>query len=172
LNVFSDFRSRLAAALLAVAAVAGPAAAQQAALPAIDGIRCDQMEGSVFHIHQHLTLLDHGKNVPIPSDVGRPLLGGCFYWLHTHTGDGIIHVEAPIFRSFTLGNFFDVWGQPLSSTAAGPARFKKGTLHAFVDGRRFEGDPRRIELTQHADIVLQAGPPYAKPVPFTNWQGQ
>jgi hypothetical protein len=167
-------RSRAAAAALALAlaAVAGGARAQQAALPAIDGIRCDQMEGSVFHIHQHLTLLDRGKPVAIPSDVGRPLLGACFYWLHTHTSDGIIHVEAPAFRTFTLGQFFDVWGQPLSATAAGPVRFKKGALHTFVDGSPYAGDPRKIELTQHADIVLEAGPPYVKPTPFTDWQGQ
>jgi hypothetical protein len=166
-------RSRaVAATLLGCAALAAGASAQQAGAPAIDGIRCDQMEGAVFHIHQHLTLLDHGKPVAIPSDVGRPLLGACFYWLHTHTPDGIIHIEAPAFRTFTLGEFFDVWGQPLSATAAGPARFKKGTLRAYVDGNRYAGDPRKIELNQHADIVLEGGPPYVKPTPFTDWQGQ
>ncbi len=168
------FVRRTLATLAAVIAIEGsaPAGAQQAAPSAIDGIRCDQMEGAVFHIHQHLVLLDRGKPVPIPSDVGRPLLGACFYWLHTHTPDGLIHVESPVFRTFTLGNFFDVWGQPLSSTSAGPLRFKKGALRAYVDGNRYNGDPRKIELTQHADIVLEAGPPYSKPVPFTDWQGQ
>jgi len=162
----------IAALAFAFAVLAGRASAQTAGAPAIDGIRCDQMEGAVFHIHQHLTLLDHGKAVTIPSDVGRPLLGGCFYWLHTHTPDGLIHVESPAFRTFTLGQFFDVWGQPLGPTAAGPARFKKGALRVYVDGSRYTGDPRAIELNQHADIVLEAGPPYSKPVPFTDWQGQ
>lgn len=29
--------------------------------------------------------------------------GTCFYWLHTHAADGIIHVESPVHRVFTLG---------------------------------------------------------------------
>jgi hypothetical protein len=137
----------------------------------IDGIRCDSAEGAVFHIHQHLTILDHGRQIDVPGDIGRPVLGQCFYWLHTHDTDGIIHVESPIYRSFTLGNFFDIWGQPLSTTAVGPARIGKGQLRIYVDGSRYSGNPREIGLTLHADIVLEAGPPYSVPKPFTNWQG-
>ncbi|MGP6156265.1 MAG: hypothetical protein ACLPYS_01795 [Vulcanimicrobiaceae bacterium] len=137
----------------------------------IDGIPCEHAEGTVMHVHQHLALYDRGQAVPIPSDVGRPILAGCLYWIHTHTPDGIIHVESPSFRVFTLGEFFDIWGQPLSETEAGPARVGRGALRAYVDGRLYRGDPRRIELTQHADIVLEAGPPYATPPPFTAWQG-
>lgn len=159
----------LVAALLALGSAAR---AEPATGSTVDGIRCDQAEGAVFHIHQHLTLLAHGKNVPIPDDVGRPLLGNCLYWIHTHTPDGIIHVESPVFRTFTLGNFFDVWGQPLSATAAGPARMRKGTLRVYVNGLPYRGDPRKIELAQHTDITLEAGPPYRKPAAFNAWQGQ
>ncbi|MBC5799294.1 MAG: hypothetical protein GIX03_05365 [Candidatus Eremiobacteraeota bacterium] len=170
MNVFQR-----AAALLATPALVAFAVAAQAEPPTgatVDGIRCDQAEGAVFHIHQHLTLLDHGKNVPIPDDVGRPLLGNCLYWIHTHTPDGIIHVESPLFRTFTLGNFFDVWGEPLSPTAAGPVHVRKGTLRVYVNGSPYHGDPRKIELSQHTDITLEAGPPYRKPRPFNAWQGQ
>jgi hypothetical protein len=138
----------------------------------IDGLRCDRMESGLFHIHQHLTILDHGKPVAIPSDVGRPLAAGCLYWTHTHTPDGLIHIESPVVRTFHLGEFFDVWGQPLSATRAGPARVTRGQMHVFVNGRPYAGDPRKIELNQHSDIVLEAGPPYSKPAPFTDWGGQ
>ena len=103
--------------LLAALAVLICSGAARAAAPAgqpIDGIRCDQMEGAVLHIHQHLAIRDHGKPVGVPDDVGRPLIAQCFYWIHTHTPDGIIHIESPNFKSFTLGNFFDVWGEPLT----------------------------------------------------------
>jgi len=40
----------------------------------------------------------------------------CLYWLHTHVADGIIHIETPGERSFTLGEFFDIWNQPLVRT--------------------------------------------------------
>src|ERR1700738_1691323 len=104
---------------LAAAAALSCAGAAHAAVPAgqaVDGIRCDQMEGSLMHIHQHLAIRDHGKPVRVPEDVGRPIAAQCLYWIHTHTPDGIVHIEAPAFRTFTLGNFFDVWGEPLTKT--------------------------------------------------------
>ncbi|GAC1441150.1 MAG: hypothetical protein NVS2B8_00400 [Vulcanimicrobiaceae bacterium] len=166
----------LRATLLALVALVVPAAADANAAPAageaIDGIRCDRAEGAVFHIHQHVAVFDHGRAVPIPSDVGRPLVTPCLYWLHTHTPDGLVHVESPKFRTFTLGNFFAIWGEPLTSTAVGSTTVKRGQLRVFVDGRPYRGDPRKIDLSQHTDIVLEAGPPYVKPVPFTDWQGQ
>ena len=45
----------------------------------------------------------------------------CYYWLHTHTNDGVIHVESPTQRLYTLGDFFDIWRQPLSARRVGAA---------------------------------------------------
>ena len=160
---------------LAVAATLSSAGAARAAIPGgqpVDGIRCDRMEGSVFHIHQHLAIVDHGKPVTVPEDVGRPFTTQCLYWLHTHTADGIIHIESPNFKAFTLGNFFDVWGMPLTKADVAGAKARKGERVAiWVDGRPFTGDPRKIELTQHLDVTFEVGPPYRKPAPFTAWNG-
>lgn len=171
-SAFSVFARVAFAALASVAFGTAGAGAAPSLGQTIDGISCDRAEGAVFHIHQHLAIVDHGKTVAVPSDVGRPVVASCLYWLHTHTPDGLIHIEAPKFRTFTLGDFFDVWGEPLSATAIGPAHVKRGELHAFVNGKPYRGDPRRIELSQHTDIALEAGPPYVKPTPFTDWQGQ
>jgi hypothetical protein len=165
---------KLVIALAAGAALAWPGTVR-AAVPAgqtIDGIRCEQMEGSVLHIHQHVAIFDHGKPVPIPDDVGRPLVGQCFYWLHTHTPDGIVHIESPNFKTFSLGNFFDIWGQPLGKTDVAGAKPKPHEhVEVWVDGRSYAGDPRSIELTQHLDVTIEVGPPYTKPAPFTAWNG-
>ncbi len=170
---FSTFWRFLGAGVLAAGVgAASPAALSAQAIAAgqpIDGIPCQTMEGAVFHIHPHLTLLDHGKPVEVPANIGIP--GRCLYWLHTHTNDGIIHVESPQFGDFTLGEFFDIWGQPLSATAAGPAHVPKGQLKMYVNGTPYRGNPRKIVFAQHTDIVLEAGPPYSKPVPFTEWNG-
>jgi hypothetical protein len=162
--------------LAAVVAMLLPTAALRAQAPAtahgqpINGISCDAMEGSRLHIHQHLLILDHGKEVHIPDNVGRPDDAGCLYWLHTHTPDGIIHIEAPQNRSFTLGDFFAIWGQPLSRTQAASARARKGQrLRVWVDGKPYAADPRAIPLQAHTDIVIEAGPPFPKPPRFTNW---
>ena len=43
-----------------------PQGVQQPTAPhgeTVAGISCDAMEGMKIHIHQHLTLIDHGKEV-------------------------------------------------------------------------------------------------------------
>src|SRR5918911_4626688 len=74
----------------------------------IDGISC-QSEMLNYHIHAHLTLYKDGKPVPLPANVGIPYsqaIGGqhyCLYWLHTHDASGVIHIESPTPRLYTLG---------------------------------------------------------------------
>jgi hypothetical protein len=138
--------------------------------PPIVGISCDEMEGQRVHIHQHLSIYDRGKPVPIPSDVGRPASGECLYWLHTHTPDGVIHIESPANRTFTLGDFFAVWGQPLDTRHAATAFANSGTtLKVWLDGKPYPGNPANIPLVAHADIVIEVGPPFPKPEKFTAW---
>jgi hypothetical protein len=171
----SVHRAIVTIVLCAVVAVLGSSsrAFAQTTVPAgetVGGISCDAQEGQRIHIHQHLVILDHGKPIDIPPNVGQPAARRCIYWLHTHTPDGFIHVEAPLDRSFTLGDFFTVWGQPLTRTGAASARVAKGEKQrVWVDGKVFAGDPRSIPLTAHADIVIQVGPPHGQPPKFTDW---
>jgi hypothetical protein len=137
----------------------------------VDGISCDAQEGQRIHIHQHIVIMDHGKQVEIPPNVGQPAGRRCIYWLHTHTPDGVIHIEAPKDRSFTRGNFFKVWGQPITRTQVASAKGSKSApIRVWVNGKRYTGDPASIKLEPHTDIFIEAGPPFAKQVPrFTNW---
>jgi len=131
---------------------------------AIDGIRCDRMEGAVEHIHAHLGLFDRGRGVEVPAGIGIPNGSNCLYWVHTHRSDGFIHIESPARRAFTLGQFYDVWGFTLSSTQAGGVRASRGhTLRVWVNGTLWRGDPRAIVLRDRQSIVIQAGPPFARP---------
>jgi hypothetical protein len=142
-----------------------PATGQQ-----IAGISCDAQEGQRIHIKHHLVILDHGKEVHIPENVGQPAGRRCLYWLHTHTPDGIIHIEAPLNRTFTLGDFFKIWGQPLTHTMVASAKAAKGrNLKVWVNGHAFTGNPATIPLNPHADVVIEAGPPFPKPPKFTQW---
>ena len=162
-------------ALASVAAAQGPPAtpgtkAGTAAGVTVGGISCDAMEGMRVHIHQHLVIFDHGKQVEIPNDVGRPASGKCLYWLHTHTPDGILHIEAPLDRSFTLGDFFKVWAEPMTASRVSSAKAKKGeAIKVWVNGAPFTKDPASIKLDAHADIVIMVGPPYVTPPKFTQW---
>ena len=147
----------------------------------VDGISCQTAEQTVFHIHAHLTVFVNGSARQIPAAIGIPGAqatqtaqgpfiesGTCFYWLHTHAPDGIIHIESPVQRTYSLGNFFDVWGQSLGPDQVGPAR---GHVVAIYNGQVYTGNPRDIPLTAHAQIQLQIGTPLVAPEQVTNWNG-
>lgn len=89
-----------------------------------------------------------------PTDDGPLVSGPCYYWINTRTQDGLIHVRAPQPGTYTLGQLFDLWGQPLSATQAGPA---SGAVTVLVNGSQYSGDPRAVPLTQHAVIQLDVG---------------
>jgi hypothetical protein len=147
----------------------------------IDGIACQGSEQVLFHIHAHLTVFVRGAARQVPAGIGIApprqvaatpqgafvTAGSCFMWLHTHAADGIIHTESPVDRTYTLGNFFDVWGQPLDREQVGPAH---GRVTALVNGRRFTGSPRAIPLLAHVQIQLEVGRPLVAPevVAFPN----
>ena len=145
----------------------------------VDGITCQSNEQVAFHIHSRLTVIVDGKEKAIPYGVGisdpqlQPGLGtpfvasgSCFSWLHTHAADGVIHIESPVQRTYTLGNFFDIWGQPLTSTQVGP---EKGKVTALYNGKVWTGNPRDIPLGSHTQIQLEVGDPLVEPINITNW---
>ncbi|MBC5829495.1 MAG: hypothetical protein GIW98_04815 [Candidatus Eremiobacteraeota bacterium] len=138
----------------------------------IDGVRCDRAEGTKLHIHQHLLLYNRGSQVTVPSLIGIPPAADCFYWIHTHNDDGIIHVESPMVKTFTLGQFFDIWGEPLNSAAAATVRARAGrTLKVWVNSRAFpERNLRSLSLRNKTDIVIMSGPPFKRLPPLTNWK--
>ncbi|HVS46119.1 MAG TPA: hypothetical protein VMS32_05575 [Verrucomicrobiae bacterium] len=130
----------------------------------IDTIHCETIEGAVEHIHSHLQLFDRGQPVSIPAGVGIPPGGSCLYWVHTHTNDGIVHIESPNTHPFTLGQFFDIWGMSLDVGHAAGVKAPRGrTLSVWVNGRPYRGNPRSIVLRDREEIVIQNGPPFAKP---------
>jgi hypothetical protein len=141
----------------------------------VNGIQCGSTEQLAYHIHAHLAVYVNGSPRALPAGIGIPgstteqsaqgpvAAGGqCIYWLHTHAPDGVIHVESPTHRIYTLGDFFDEWHQPLSANQVGAA---SGKVTAFVNGKPWTKNPRAIPLIPHAVIQLSVGTPV---VPFKN----
>jgi hypothetical protein len=134
----------------------------------VDGIQPNSQEQLLFHIHAHLAIYVNGKQKLLPYGVGivppyqlqadgnsQFVVGGSkFYWLHTHDESGVIHIESPVRRTFTLGNFFDEWRQPLSNTQIGP---NKGKVTAFLDGKPYTGNVRNLPLNAHGQIQIDLG---------------
>jgi hypothetical protein len=159
----------------------------------VGNVQCNAGEKTVSHVHTHLTIFVNGQARQIPYGIGIPGFqayqinpgspagpgpfvetGTCFYWLHVHTNDGIIHIESPSrTQGFTLGEFFDIWGVPLSSTQVGSATGKV-TVFFTAPGKSpqlYTGDPRNLPLGDHYQIQLVVGTPIVAPVQVTNWGG-
>jgi hypothetical protein len=108
--------------------------------------------------------------VNVPASVG--IQPTCLYWLHTHDDSGIIHVEAPkseANRKFKLGEFFTVWGQPLTSKQVSTIKVgPREQVKAWVNGKPYTGDPANITLASKEQIVIEIGPPFQdNPPPYT-----
>ena len=147
----------------------------------VDGIPCLANMDFEHHPHSHLSLLINGERLAVPDAVGIVKYGAeshgitnsgkCFYYLHTHDADGVIHVEGPLTQTFTLGQFFDIWGQTLTSeNVAGYS----GVVVAYVavtplrhlvasDYKLWTGDVRSIPFGHHTAIMLEVGPTFLTP---------
>ncbi len=148
----------------------------------VDGLNCGPAV-QTYHVHAHLSLLVNGTRIAIPDTIGMQSPGpevsglvlnaGCFYNIHTHDADGYIHVEAAASGNFTLRQFFDIWGQPLTSNNiagySGQTRFfvAQAPTPGFnaVTGTysEFFGDPGTLQLLSHYEITLEVGPNFVVP---------
>lgn len=134
----------------------------------VSGLQCG-IQTIAYHAHPHLSLFVGGEQIAIPPAIGIPgataqgssAAGGkCLYWIHTHDATGILHVEPPTSARLMLGQAFDLWGQPLSSTnVAG----YQGTVTAYIDQKPYNGDVRAIRLEPGRQINLQVGTPTVVP---------
>jgi len=138
----------------------------------VNGITCAAPPRLTYHWHAHVAIYVDGTLRSIPAGVGigtpRQSISGategpCTYPVHTHTPDGILHIESPTSRLYTLGTFFAVWHQPLSPTRVGPVR---GPVTVLVNGKPYHGSPAGVVLREHELIQLDVGTPA---VPFRSF---
>ena len=114
----------------------------------------------------HLEVFANRRDVVIPAGIGVApprrrdgayVSGGrCRYPLRTVEPTGLIEVESG--RRLTLGDFFDVWGQPLTRRRVLGFRARAGSpVAVFVNGRRWAGSPRSVPIERHRAIVVEVG---------------
>ncbi|HEX9173920.1 MAG TPA: hypothetical protein VF861_14805 [Telluria sp.] len=120
----------------------------------VAGVSC--MGAIASHNHAHISIYRDGVRLALPQSIG--IVSDCTYELHTHQRSGVVHVEPNVARPLTLGQFFALWGQPLSRSAvaglAGPVRFY------LIDDEvlaRFDGNPAEIVFTPHKEIIIVTG---------------
>ena len=146
-------------------------------VPVAAGIPCEAGEHTQIHYHAALQILYQGNPASIPTDVGR--LSTCLYWLHVHAeSPGVIHIESPKGRTFTLGDFFKVWAaskntpEPLDATHVSSFILTGDEkLVIYLDPgdgtgpKVYTGNPADIVLKEKEVITLEITPPIVNPPP-------
>ncbi len=134
----------------------------------VDGLTCSPNMSVIFHVHAHLAIVYNGQWLMLPQHIGLP--SSCDYEMHTHDHTGIIHIEAPNLKTYTLGQFFDIWGEPLTNANVAGLT---GNIVAYIndngEARRYMGDLRSIQLISHRDITLQIGTPAVTSLATYSW---
>lgn len=81
----------------------------------------------------------------------------CIYWLHTHDNTGTIHIESPIEKTFTLGQFLNVWEEfDNSSLILGITNNILNVTNVDANGKQIDGisDYKDIELKDNATLSI------------------
>jgi len=98
-----------------------------------------------LHIHPLLTIIVDGRNELIPETVG--VTSTCMAEVHTHETDGVIHLESvEPGKTFTLGQFFEVWGRSIVRDGY--------ALTATADGAPV-GDPAALVLEDGREVRIE-----------------
>lgn len=142
---------------------------------------CLPEEGNVLHIHSNLVIMVNKKQVKVPENIGIDIESRCIHPLHTHDEAGIIHVESPQQKDFTLSDFFAVWNETFNKNQILDEKIDSNHgLKFYVNGQESNQFENTI-LHDHQDLFvdyydLKAGP---DPLPekfnweaFENPQGQ
>lgn len=145
------------------------------------GLVPERAEFLQYHVHAHLDVFFNGERVTVPAGIGidtsnptvisdaqgvglqRECDKPCISPLHTHATDGVLHTETKTPQPNNLGQFFIEWDVEL-----GPGRVGEySDVKVYVDGEKFDGDPREIELSDRREIAIVIGSaPDAIPAEF------
>lgn len=140
----------------------------------VAGLECGVMD-ETYHVHSHLSIFLNGEALAVPRPIGiiePTATTGCTYPIHTHDMSGRIHVEAPAPATFTLGQLFAIWGQPLTSSDIAGLMGMPVVVYVTDNGvvTQNTGDWSAIELTSHREITIQVGTPITE-IPNFTWTG-
>jgi hypothetical protein len=131
----------------------------------VGALRCAQPRARPYGAH--IELFADGWGMVVPAGIGiappqrreGPFVRGgrCLYPLRTVDPTGVVEIDRAASPTWpTVGQLFELWGEPLSPQRLGSFRAHPGArVVAFVDGRRWDRDPRAIPLRRHAQVVIE-----------------
>jgi hypothetical protein len=142
---------------------------------AVGALECLSSMPEDYHVHTHVSLFLNGEALAVPAHIGiveQSATTSCFYSIHTHDLSGKIHVEAAAPAMFTLGQLFNIWGQPLESSNVAGLMGMPVVVYVTDNGVVTEatGNWQDIELKSHREITIQVGTAITE-IPNFTWSG-
>lgn len=148
------------------------------------GLVPERYETLIHHVHAHLDVIVNGKGVMVPAGIGINIhdpgvqhsgsgvsqaYGGismcehpCISPLHTHDTSGILHTESASAVPHRLGQFFIEWNVRLNARCVNVYCSPATAIAVYVNGKRYHGDPTRIQLLDRREIAVIVGKPPAQ----------
>ena len=115
-----------------------------------------------YHAHVLLSVYRDGKQIGVPANIGFDARGS-HSSLHTHTPDGVIHMEADDPYPYELRHVFAAWGVPFDNNRLGDD-VASGTKKVFV---YVNGEPApsggAVVLKDRDNVVVAYGEPGSFP---------
>ena len=110
-----------------------------------------------MHEHVNLQVFVHGSPQQVPVDIGITSQDAAS--LHTHTSDGLVHIESGTVADFDLGQFFDIWGVRYTPSCLGAyCNDAQNQLRVFVNGQPYAGtNITQVPLDPESVIVVTYG---------------
>lgn len=141
----------------------------------VGGLECAASSPVGVHIHAHLSIFLNGEALAVPNEIGHVDLSpttNCHYQLHSHDATGLVHVHSATPTTFTLGQYFAIWGQTLSSTDIAGLTGMPVVVYVTDNGivTQNTGDWSAIELNTHREITIQVGTAITE-IPNFVWTG-
>ena len=108
-----------------------------------------------YHAHVLLSVYRNGEQVPVPANLGYDERGA-HSSLHTHTPDGVIHMEADDPYPYELKHVMTSWGVAFDRNRLGGDTTKGDKkVHVYVNGESAPGSP--VVLEDGDNIVVAYG---------------
>jgi hypothetical protein len=123
--------------------------------------------------HAHLSILVNNEFQKVPTYLGASSQPPthCFYAIHSHDASGKIHVTPAAPGVFTLGELFEIWGQPLTNTNVAGVVGLPVEIYITDNGvstKVEDSEWGNIELKDHREITIALGTPLAE-IPNFTW---
>jgi hypothetical protein len=108
-----------------------------------------------YHAHVLLSVYRDAKKVTVPENMGFGA-DGSHSSLHTHTPDGVIHMEADDPYPYELGHVFTTWGVAFGADRlGGDVASGSKKVHVYVNGQ--PAPPGPVVLKDKDNVVVAYG---------------